>query len=154
MSELSGKSESMKDKCLLLVTIFAISCQPERKSQIENWKAEVTSAEHAFSDMALKEGIAKAFLTFSAEDVTMLRNNKLVKGKTELQAFYKKGSPKGTLTWSPDFVDVSTSGDLAYTYGKYVYTSTDSLGNEQSSEGIFHTVWKRQADGSWKFVWD
>ena len=23
-----------------------------------------------------------------------------------------------------------------------------------SEEGVFHTVWKRQPDGSWKFVWD
>ncbi len=139
---------------LLLVTAFAISCQSERKPEIEKWKAEIADAERAFSDMAVKEGIAKAFLTFSAEDVAMLRNNKLVNGKAELKAFYEEGSPKGTLTWSPDFVDVSTSGDMGYTYGKYVYTSTDSLGNFQSSEGIFHTVWKRQPDGSWKFVWD
>jgi ketosteroid isomerase-like protein len=144
----------MKFRCILFVTTFLISCQPERKPEIEKWKVEIADAEHAFSDMAMKEGISKAFLTFSAEDVAMLRNNKLVKGKAELKAFYEKGSPKGTLTWSPDFVDVSISGDMGYTYGKYVYTSIDSLGNAQSSEGIFHTVWKRQADGSWKFVWD
>jgi ketosteroid isomerase-like protein len=56
------------------------------------------------------------------------------------------------LTWSPDFIDVSASGDMAYTYGKYNYTTTDSLGNVSEIEGIFHTVWKRQADGNWKFV--
>jgi ketosteroid isomerase-like protein len=152
--ELYGKNNEMKVGYLLLVITFVISCQSERKPEIEKWKAEIADAEHAFSDLAVKEGIAKAFLTFSAEDVTMLRNNKLVNGKAELKTFYEKGSPKGTLTWSPDFVDVSTSGDMGYTYGKYVYTSTDSLGNTQSSEGIFHTVWKRQRDGSWKFVWD
>ena len=60
----------------------------------------------------------------------------------------------GILVWKPDYVDVSESGDLAYTYGKYTFTSRDSTGRKVVSKGIFHTVWKRQEDGSWKFVWD
>lgn len=36
----------------------------------------------------------------------------------------------------------------------YTYSVTDSTGETKSSSGIFHTVWKRQADGTWKFVWD
>jgi ketosteroid isomerase-like protein len=49
---------------------------------------------------------------------------------------------------------VSACGDLGYTWGSYTFTATDSLGATHRSEGIFHTVWKRQPDGSWKFVWD
>jgi ketosteroid isomerase-like protein len=56
--------------------------------------------------------------------------------------------------WSPDFIDVSKEGDMAYTYGKYVWQSPDSTGKMNVSNGIFHTVWKRQVDGSWKYVWD
>jgi ketosteroid isomerase-like protein len=63
-------------------------------------------------------------------------------------------TPGSSLVWKPDYVDVSKSGDLGYTYGTYNYTSLDSLGNEQSSSGVFHTVWKRQEDSSWKFVSD
>ncbi len=30
----------------------------------------------------------------------------------------------------------------------------DSIGNDIDNKGVFHTVWKRQADGEWRFVWD
>jgi len=43
---------------------------------------------------------------------------------------------------------------MAYTYGKYTMTIIDSAGESKVSNGIFHTVWKKQKDGSWKFVWD
>lgn len=43
---------------------------------------------------------------------------------------------------------------MAFTYGDYVFTSLDTLGNKKENKGILHTVWRRQNDGSWKFVWD
>lgn len=46
------------------------------------------------------------------------------------------------------------SGDLAYTYGKYNFSALSTNGEKISSTGIFHTVWKKQDDGSWKYVWD
>ena len=140
---------------VLLLIGFISSCTPDQK-EIETWKKEIADTEHAFASMAKTEGISKAFTTFAADGAVLLRNNNLVKGKEAIKKSYEKRLPSGTvsLTGTPDFVDVSASGDLGYTYGKYVYTSTDSLGNIQSNEGIFHTVWKRQRDGSWKFVWD
>ena len=43
---------------------------------------------------------------------------------------------------------------LSYAAEDAVLMRNNALGNENSMEGIFHTVWKRQEDGSWKFVWD
>ncbi len=142
----------------LIISVFllvVISCN-QKMDDVEKWKKEITDTELAFSAMAKTEGISKAFITYAAEDAVLLRNNKLIKGKEKLKANYEGNSAlqKASLTWAPDFVDVSSSGDLGYTYGRYVYTATDSVGNIQTNEGIFHTVWKRQADGSWKFVWD
>jgi len=107
--------------------------------------------------MASSNGIAQAFLFYAAEDAVLERNYVLIKGKQSIADKLKKNNSNSmevTLSWKPDFVDVSNSGDLGYTYGKYQYVSIDSLGNKQESEGIFHTVWKRQKDGSWKYVWD
>lgn len=136
--------------------VILVACSENKTREIENWKEEIIETERAFAEMASKEGIPKAFLTFAADDVVILRGEKLIQGKDALRASYEKQTSAGevSLEWTPDFVDVSSSGDLGYTYGKYVYTSSDSLGNKQSSEGIFHTVWKRQPDGTWKFVWD
>ncbi len=119
------------------------------------WKSEIMEVETAFNNMAQKEGLVKAFEFYAAEDGVIKRGKKVIKGKTGIAAWYKKDvRPKETLTWKPSFVDVSKSGDLGYTYGDFVFTATDSLGNKKQNTGIFHTVWKRQADGSWRFVWD
>lgn len=150
----------MKQKCLfyfaLLLVLFSCSAETGKDST-EKWKSEILETEQNFAKMAGEEGISKAFMTYAAEDAVLMRDNKLVIGKKNLLVLFenKTSTPKDEeLSWKPDFVDVSASGDLAYTYGQYSYSFTDSTGKTVESQGVFHTVWKRQADGSWRFVWD
>ncbi len=136
-----------------LLLIFGCGNNPPGNPEI--WKQEVADTEKAFNDMAQEKGLVEAFAHFAAEDGVIRRSRKIVKGKEEIRKWYEKDvRPNETLTWSPTFIDVSKSGDLAYTYGDFTFTSYDSLGNEKKNQGIFHTVWKRQADNTWRFVWD
>ena len=138
---------------LILFFLFVFSCATETKTDsIEKWKQEIRQAEQEFAKLAAEKGIHDAFLFYAAEDAVLKRRS-LIIGKTAIDKHLEKSTSKN-LSWSPDFIDVSASGDLGYTYGKYVYKYTDSIGNPLEDTGIFHTVWKRQADGSWKFVWD
>jgi len=105
--------------------------------------------------MAQYDGVQKAFVYFAADSAMILRHSQLLKGKEAIRLQYESFPRKGSrLEWVPDFADVSVSGDLGYTYGKYTLTSTDSVGQVTKNEGVFHTVWKRQSDGKWRFVWD
>ena len=105
--------------------------------------------------MAKAEGIQKAFIYFAADSAVILRGKLLIKGKNAIGEHYRSVPAKGViLEWAADFAEVSASGDLGYTYGKYTYTSVDSLGHSNASAGIFHTVWKHQENGQWRFVWD
>lgn len=145
-------------KLLALIFILWIACQcVDKEGNIDKWESEVLETEKEFAQMAKEEGIPEAFLAFAAHDAVLMRNNSLIIGKDSIQQSFEKSKTdykKITLSWEPDFVDVSASGDLGYTYGKYIFSVKDSLGNESVSEGIFHTVWKRQPDGKWRFVWD
>lgn len=121
----------------------------------EKAKQEILQAEKDFAELCKKEGIRKAFTSFADDNAIILSNDTLIKGKEEIMRHYL--NPKfddASLVWSPDFADVSLSGDLGYTYGKYIFTTSDSAGNNQEYKGIFHTIWKKQPDGKWKFVWD
>ncbi len=150
----------MKTKMLFLVPIILLagSCSVEvEKNSMEKWKDEILEAERSFAEMAEKEGISKAFLSYAAEDAVIMRNNTLLIGKNKLREHFENQPSIGKdekLSWEPDFVDVSAAGDLAYTYGQFIYSYTDSTGGNVELKGVFHTVWKRQADGSWRFVWD
>jgi len=151
----------MKKNALLLALtgcLLLSACNPvTHQGSIDTWKSEILEAEKNFAEMAKQEGIAKAFLNYAAEDAVLMRNNELVIGKKELMEYFDRQASSGndvSLTWSPDFVEVSASGDLGYTYGKYIVSYPDSTGSLKENSGVFHTVWKRQEDNTWKFVWD
>lgn len=146
----------LKKTYLILGVLVFSACSPEpNEEQLSQWKEEVRAAEKAFNDMAQEKGLVEAFEYFAAEDGVIRRSKKIIQGKTDIRTWYENDvRPNETLTWSPTFIDVSKSGDLAYTYGDFTFTYYDTLGNEKQNKGIFHTVWKRQKDGSWKYVWD
>jgi ketosteroid isomerase-like protein len=55
------------------------------------------------------------------------------------------------LTWEPLYADISVSGDLGYTYGLFAsHTKTGKL----LGRGKYVTIWKKQRDGTWKYVLD
>lgn len=143
---------------ILLALLSLTSCTKKMEHEsLENWKHEILEAEKNFAQMAAEEGIAEAFLTYAAEDAVLMRDEKLIIGRKELKEHFANQRSPGSdlsLTWTPDFVDVSSSGDLGYTYGKYKFSYTDSIGMVKEHHGVFHTVWKRQEDNTWKFVWD
>ena len=155
---LSEKNAMKQLISTLLFSFLLLSCSEKNDTNnTEIWKNEVLRTEKAFEQAVQQDGLAVGFVAFAADDVALMRGNKLILGKmamTENFANSQTDFNKVKLSWTPDFVDVSASGDLAYTYGKYTYSLTDSAGNVKTDEGIFHTVWKRQADGNWKFVWD
>jgi ketosteroid isomerase-like protein len=58
------------------------------------------------------------------------------------------------LVWRGDKVGVARSGDLGYTSGTYDWSYTDAEGKSIKDRGKYLTIWKKQADGSWKVLFD
>jgi len=138
----------------VMTSIIACSKNVTQKTEAE-LKLEIINTEKAFAAMLEKEGMKKAFLAFADDSAVLLRNNMIFKGKDQIRDYFNAQGLDGvSLLWTPDFVGVAASGDLAYTYGPFEYKTKDSSGQDISGNGIFHTVWKRQEDGTWKFVWD
>jgi ketosteroid isomerase-like protein len=144
-------------KVLLLqipIILFFIGCgHSKSKEEIKN---EISQAEKAFERMASEKGIAEAFYYFADENAVIKReNDTLIAGKENIKIYYERKELKdATVNWTPDFIDISKSGDLGYTYGKYIWKIKDINGNIVEYKGVFHTVWKRQKDNGWKYVWD
>lgn len=143
---------------LTVLSMLFLSCaEQDQDARIEKWKMEIEETEKDFANRVAEIGIRDAFLEFAAPDAVLMRDNKLIVGKSAIAAFMKVPPADGattSLTWEPVFVSVAQSGDLGYTYGNYIFTVTDSVGGGSVNEGVFHTVWKKQPDGKWLFVWD
>jgi len=140
------------------IFLFIAACKGPKAilSPTLSEKSVVLQTEMDFEKMAASKGIAAAFLFYADSNAVINRgNDSLIYGKKSIFNYYNNPSLKSaTLSWHPDFVDVSASGDLAYTYGKYQYQNIDATGKTIATTGIFHTVWKKKADGTWRFVWD
>lgn len=147
----------MNNKQLILFSImslFLISCSPAvDKSKM---KAEVLQTEKAFEKLAADSGIAYAFNSYAADSAVIKReNDSVIVGKAGIFHYYSNnGSDSASVKWTADFVDVSDDGTMAYTYGKYIIKVLNADNTTQQFSGTFHTVWKKQTDGKWKFVWD
>jgi len=126
--------------------------------------AELVRAERHFCDQVRELGIADAFVANMADECFLPNSLGLSKAEFDRQvqaARAKAGmkahpgpNPQHQLTWTPAKVDVSADGTLGYTWGKYESSSVDAAGKKAVTSGIYLTIWKRQADGSWKFVYD
>jgi len=122
---------------------------------VDQFKLEILDTEKAFAQLVKEKGMKIGFLTYASDQAVLNRGGKLIRGKKEIEVYFDQLTLKDVrLEWAPDFVDVSASGDLGYTYGKYTFEAIDQTGQETRSTGIFHTVWKKEPNGEWRYVWD
>lgn len=118
-------------------------------------KAELAAMENAFCAMAKEKGILAAFAHFAAPDVAFIDTDpRKFRGPAAVQERMGPDRPGVTLTWSALFTDVSADGTLGYNYGRYESRAPGPDGQERVRGGFFLTIWKRQPDGSWKYVMD
>jgi ketosteroid isomerase-like protein len=111
--------------------------------------AAVIGAERAFAARAGVIGIAPSFLEYMTDDAIVFSPDPLLaKAVYSVRPPPKLPKDGGTLlNWWPNFAGVSRSGDLAFTTGPATVNG--------GKPGIFYfTVWSRQKDGGWKWVFD
>jgi len=59
-----------------------------------------------------------------------------------------------SITWEPEHAALSDAGDMGYLVERNKVTFTDSAGALQTQHGKAVTIWRKQADGTWKCVVD
>jgi ketosteroid isomerase-like protein len=96
--------------------------------------------------------LGEAFAFFAAPDAALLGPGpSLILGPDAIRAAFA-GRPAGaTLVWHPVDAMASDAGDLAFTIGE-AESRNPATGDIGLSKYL--TVWRRQADGSWKYVVD
>jgi len=106
---------------------------------------------------ATSDNPAVAFMESLADDVSLLAPEMpLVKGKDAFGGVFEQleSLPGFQLTWTPSTAEVSSGADLGFTIGSYFMKVDGPDGNPALVEGKYLTVWRKQADGSWKVTAD
>ncbi len=108
---------------------------------------EVVAAERAFAKDGYDLGFKASFLKHSAADAIVLQPGP-VNAHESLNAApdLAPGEIEPKLVWWPLYAGIAGSGDLGFTTGPYAV--------DDERRGHYFTVWKKQADGQWKWVID
>jgi ketosteroid isomerase-like protein len=141
---------------LIILAGLLLNTSCHRIADKEEIKQEIFQTEKAFEKMAAEKSVAEAFYYFADEKAVIKReNDTLIIGKENIKTYYdQRNNENAIVNWTPDFTAVSDCGTLGYTYGKYVWKIKNEDGDTLEYKGVFHTVWKKQHDGTWKYVWD
>ncbi|MDQ2767825.1 MAG: hypothetical protein M3Y30_11790 [Gemmatimonadota bacterium] len=112
--------------------------------------ATVRAADLDFSARSKKSGAGPAFSDFVAPDGASVGTgaSEVTCGRAAVAKGVAALGP-GALLWAPRVADAAPSGDLAYTSGD----ATIHVGTDVSYSNYL-TVWKRLANGQWRFVAD
>jgi len=93
---------------------------------------------------------------WSDDAVVMAPGQPVVKGKEALRKMVEdsKNISGFSISWRSSNVQFSPDGKVAYMYGDNIITMNDSTGKKLSIPGRAYTIWRKEADGSWKCVVD
>ncbi|WP_245564977.1 YybH family protein [Spirosoma panaciterrae] len=150
---------------LLLMVVWTTSCRTSADSpRAMNPAAakrqqaidEIREADLNFSQLSERQGMAKAFTTYAADEVIKLNDGAApTVGFDSLRAQMSRMPVDGSvLTWQVLKADASQAGDLGYTFGQWMLSRRDESGKKKTQFGVYVTVWKRQRNGQWRFVVD
>jgi ketosteroid isomerase-like protein len=143
---------AMKIPLVLAALLALLPSGLRADNAVATTKSELLKADNQFCVRAAKVGILQAFLDVSTAETRILPEPG--KGPEAIRSGFKDTPITATLTWKPSQADVSTSGDLGYTWGRYEYRDRAADGRSVVETGSYVTIWRRQADGSWKVVLD
>lgn len=124
-------------------------------------KDDLLATDRAFSALSAQQGNHAAFLAYMTDDVRLYQgDHPPILGKAAAAASFaaeEKADPSYAtqkLVWSPLEAEASPDGALGTTRGTWTFTIPKADGALATLTGYYVTVWRRQADGKYKFSLD
>lgn len=139
----------MKMKVTALIVLLSLSVIAQGQSALQ----DMVKTEQAFSKMAQDKSIRDAFMTYIADDGLLFRPGAVNGKKWMIEHPVPPSDKRPVLVWQPSHAGMSASGDMGFTTGPW--EGKPDVNEEKTLNfGHFVTVWKKQADGTWRFVVD
>ncbi len=140
-------------KCLFFVFAYILffSCNTKNTAiESVDYKTLLLDTDRSFSKLSEQKGSKFALIQFIDNKGILLRpaSTPIIGGQA-INYISQLYDSTFTMTWEPKGGDVAKSGDLGFTYGLY---SVKPKEKDTIYYGTYVSIWKRQADGKWKFV--
>lgn len=140
----------------LLIPVLLSACKDETPAAgttpVGEVKSTLQQTDIEFSDYSNKHGMKAAFLKYMDSSAVLLRPEHMPYERDSAVAFLNRlVDSTFVLTWGP--MRSIESGELGYTFGTWSSRGKDQP-VETAERGTYVTIWRKQADGTWKFVLD
>lgn len=132
-------------RTVMFAALLLGACASNRPAGELPSAAPIVAAERAFAAEAAELGWAAAFRRWAAADAITLSPDP-VNAQEHLAQI--EGDGETTLDWRPAYAGVALSGDFGFTTGPFQFRGREGI------VGHYFTVWRRQRDGSWKWIFD
>jgi ketosteroid isomerase-like protein len=119
-------------------------------------RAELKESDRAFARDTAERGVEGWVAWFDEEGVMLPAGSSLTRGREAIRDLMTPAfaDPAVILHWGPTEARVSRSGDLGYTLGWYELRRRADEETVTLKRGKYVTIWRKQADGSWKVIVD
>ena len=155
----------MKNFSILILCIAISGCMQntqrasgEKTANPDSLRASLLQADKSWSEASQQKGYDHSRPDFAADNGIELNEGEMpLVGKqalTDYVSSHPADDSISKLQWTALKAEVSASGDLGYTYGSYSVRFKTKDGKDTTGYGAYVTVWKKQVDGSWKFLAD
>jgi len=147
------KSQAIIVRGLLLLVVTTSAALGQTNSKAVD---AVRAADAAWLEAYDTRDVDKSVAFLDEQGSMLPPNTPMVTGKTAIAKLIASdfALPDFKLAWHPDKAGVADSGELGYTSGTYEVSFKDASGKVVSDTGKYLTMWKKQADGSWKVLLD
>ena len=139
--------------CLLL--LVALGCAGAPEGPTVDLQAERSALMKADEALFKSHEDLDEFVTFWADDAIFMPDDVPAARGDSIRTTWEQliSMPGFNLEWRATSAQVAEAGDISYTIGTYELT-VEQDGAPMVAVGKYVTLWKKQADGSWKVVVD
>ena len=139
----------------MMVGLIALGLSTAAPAQTDDADANsVRAADAAWLKVYSAKDLQKSVAFFDDQGSMLSPNDPIATGKAAISKLIASDFSFGDLTWQVDKAGVAKSGELGYTSGRYKFSFKDPSGKPATDNGKYLTLWKKQADGSWKVLYD
>ena len=141
------------------VTLAWTGCQQQAPKPAPDTRpadeAAIRKAEAGMEEAVASLDAQKAVSYYTDDVVGMSADAPLSQGKeVALNYFETVFKEKPEISWTPSHVEAARSGDLGYSWGVGKIVAKGRKGKPVVTTMKYVSVWKKQADGSWKIAVD
>jgi ketosteroid isomerase-like protein len=116
-------------------------------------KEELMTVEAGFVKMINEKGFKEGLMVYGTPDAILMRDGSpAIHGLDSIKIAFKKDPGKLQLDMQTELADISYGGDMGYTFGIWKLNTKDDMGLPKVVDGSYVTIWRLQADNSWKYV--